>query len=55
MKPHEIEYLRYLKMNLPKGQSAFFWGARKTGKSFYLKRHFPNSVYYNLLENRSVF
>lgn len=55
MKRLEIEYTRYLKMKLPKGQSAFFWGARKTGKSFYLKRHFPNSIYYNLLETDLYF
>ncbi len=40
---------RYLEMDLPKGQSAFLWGARKTGKSTYLKRHFPDSIYYDLL------
>lgn len=55
MKHLEIEYLRYLKMLLPKGQSTFFWGARKTGKSFYLKRHFPNSISYNLLETDLYF
>jgi predicted AAA+ superfamily ATPase len=42
-------------MKLPKGQSTFFWGARKTGKSFYLKRHFPNSIYYDLLETDLYF
>ncbi len=42
-------------MKLPEGQSTFFWGARKTGKSFYLKTHFPNSVYYNLLETDLYF
>lgn len=55
MKHLAIEYKRYLKMKLPRGQSAFFWGARKTGKSFYLKRHFPNSIYYNLLETDLYF
>ena len=49
------EYPRYLKMHLPKGQSTFFWGARKTGKSFYLKRHFPHSVYYDLLKTDVYF
>lgn len=42
-------------MTLPTGQSTFLWGARKTGKSFYLKRHFPNSIYYNLLETDLYF
>lgn len=55
MKKLAIEYSRYLKMILPKGQSTFLWGARKTGKSFYLKSHFPNSVYYNLLETDLYF
>ncbi len=40
---------RILKMDLPKGQSAFLWGARKTGKSSYLKKVYPNSLYYDLL------
>lgn len=55
MKELENEYKRYLKINLPRGQSTFLWGARKTGKSFYLKRHFPHSVYYNLLETDLYF
>ena len=45
-----IEFPRYLKMDLPKGQSTFLWGARKTGKSYYLSKHFPDSIYYNLLK-----
>jgi uncharacterized protein len=44
-----IEFKRYLKLELPVGQSAFLWGARKTGKSLYLKKHFPNSITYDLL------
>ncbi len=55
MKELEIEHTRYLKISLPKGQSTFLWGARKTGKSFYLKRHFPDSVCYNLLETDQYF
>jgi predicted AAA+ superfamily ATPase len=38
-------------MELPKKQSAFLWGARKTGKSTYLKTYFPQSVYYDLLKS----
>lgn len=44
------EYKRYLRIELPKKQSAFLWGARKTGKSTYLKQHFPDSVFYDLLK-----
>lgn len=43
-------YARYLKLELPKGQSTFLWGARKTGKTHYLMKHFGESVVYNLLE-----
>ena len=38
-----MQYKRLLKMNLPKKQSAFLWGARKTGKSTFLKENFPFS------------
>jgi len=37
-------------MELPVGQSAFLWGARKTGKSTYLASRFPDSVYIDLLK-----
>ncbi len=40
---------RILDMRLPEGQSAFLWGARKTGKSSYLKAHYSTSIYYDLL------
>jgi predicted kinase len=46
------ELQRYLKLDLPPGQSAFLWGARKAGKSTFLKHHFPNSVYYDLLDSK---
>lgn len=55
MKHLDIIYHRYLKMKLPRGQSTFFWGARKTGKSFYLEKHFPDSKQYNLLETDLFF
>lgn len=42
-------FTRYLKMDLPEKQSAFLWGARKTGKSTYLKECYPSAVTYNLL------
>lgn len=40
---------RLLNIDLPENQSAFLWGARKTGKSTFLKSNFPDSVYYDLL------
>jgi len=41
---------RRLEINLPKGQSAFLWGPRKTGKTTYLKERFPDSLYYDFLK-----
>lgn len=41
---------RYLDLNLPEPYSTFLWGARKTGKSTYLKQKFPNSLYIDLLK-----
>lgn len=42
---------RYLDLKLPKKQSLFLWGARKTGKSTYLKSHYPDSLWIDLLKN----
>lgn len=44
-------YVRKLFFDLPKKQSAFLWGARKTGKSTYLKKRFSDSVYYDFLQS----
>ncbi|MFH0764474.1 MAG: AAA family ATPase [Candidatus Omnitrophota bacterium] len=41
---------RILKMELPRGQSAFLWGARKTGKTTYLKERFPDGLVYDFLK-----
>src|SRR3990167_4868742 len=41
---------RLAKIKLPIKQSAFLWGARKTGKSTFLHEHFPQSVWYDLLK-----
>ena len=41
---------RLLDIDLPPHQSAFLWGARKTGKSTYLMEHFPHSIKYDLLK-----
>lgn len=45
---------RYLNLSLPVGQSAFLWGARKTGKSTYLKRCYPSAKYYDFLKSDSL-
>ena len=41
---------RVLKIGLPAKQSAFLWGARKTGKSTFLKETFANSLVYDFLK-----
>ena len=41
---------RMLDLRLPDRQSAFLWGARKTGKTTYLKEKFPDSVVYDFLK-----
>jgi predicted AAA+ superfamily ATPase len=41
---------RILKVKLPSRQSAFLWGARKTGKTTYLKNNFPNSIIFDFLK-----
>ncbi|HEY3304162.1 MAG TPA: AAA family ATPase [Candidatus Binatia bacterium] len=45
---------RLLEMALPPGQSAFLWGARKTGKSTYLKKQFPRSLVFDFLDTDLV-
>lgn len=41
---------RLANIKLPKHQSAFLWGARKTGKSTFLHEKFPDSIWYDLLK-----
>ena len=41
---------RRLNFVLPSTQSAFLWGARKTGKSTWLRKHYPQSTYYDFLK-----
>jgi predicted AAA+ superfamily ATPase len=41
---------RILRIALPPRQSAFLWGARKTGKSTYLRSAFPDSLTFDLLQ-----
>lgn len=47
-------YARKLKIHLPPKQSAFLWGARQTGKSSFLKSHYPRATYYDLLDTHEV-
>jgi len=44
------DFQRLLEIALPARQSAFLWGARKTGKSTYLRTAFPDSVSFDLLD-----
>lgn len=41
---------RKLDISLPNRQSAFLWGPRKTGKSTYLRKSFPQSLIYDFLK-----
>lgn len=41
---------RKIDIRLPKRTSAFLWGARKTGKSTYLKKNFPQSLVFDFLK-----
>ncbi|MEE9287252.1 MAG: DUF4143 domain-containing protein [Gammaproteobacteria bacterium] len=45
---------RMLEIDLPPRQSAFLWGARKTGKSTYLKGRFPKSLVFDFLDTDLV-
>jgi len=47
-------FKRELKIKLPANRSAFLWGARQTGKSYFLKHYFKKSVYYDLLDTHQV-
>src|SRR5574340_1623137 len=44
------EFKRILNIRLADKQSAFLCGARKTGKSTYLKSHFPDSIVFDFLK-----
>lgn len=46
---------RLIKIELPRGQSAFLWGARKTGKTSYLRAAYPKSIIYDLLQTDLFF
>ncbi len=47
-----MSYERILSLELPKGQSAFLWGPRKTGKSTLLRQRFPDALRFDLLDTR---
>ncbi|MBW2683497.1 MAG: ATP-binding protein [Deltaproteobacteria bacterium] len=44
------EFNRQLTIDLPKNQSAFLWGARKTGKTTLLRKKFPKSIFIDFLQ-----
>lgn len=41
---------RILNITLPKGKSAFLWGPRKVGKSYWLKQKFPDAILIDFLK-----
>src|SRR5438132_13727872 len=41
---------RKLALNLPAGRSAFLWGPRKVGKSYYVREHLPEALLIDLLK-----
>ncbi|NQT56265.1 MAG: AAA family ATPase, partial [Desulfobacteraceae bacterium] len=41
---------RALELNLPVKRSAFLWGPRKTGKTYWINRHFSDSIIIDLLK-----
>ncbi len=42
---------RYLDLDLPTGQSCLLWGARKTGKTTFLKQKYPKAIFIDLLKS----
>lgn len=46
---------RMLHIQLPRGQSTFLWGARKTGKSTWLRENYPDSLVYDFLKTDLAF
>ena len=41
---------RHIQLDLPPHQSAFLWGPRKAGKSYWLRHHFPQATVIDLLK-----
>ncbi|HQS84990.1 MAG TPA: AAA family ATPase [Alphaproteobacteria bacterium] len=50
-----IQFKRLLSIDLAGNQSAFLWGARKTGKSTLLKVRFPDAIQYDFLKSDAYF
>lgn len=44
------EFTRLLNIQLPKGKSAFLWGPRKVGKSYWIKQHLQNAIVIDFLK-----
>jgi predicted AAA+ superfamily ATPase len=42
---------RVLEIDISSFQACFLWGPRKTGKTTFLKEHFPQAAYYDLLKS----
>lgn len=44
-------FKRLLELSLPKGKSAFLWGPRRVGKSFWVRQTFPDAPVIDLLQS----
>ena len=45
---------RIINLKLPKGKSAFLWGPRKVGKSYWIKHHFEDVVLIDFLKTTEL-
>jgi len=45
-----MNFQRILDIDLPPGQSAFLWGARKSGKTTFLKNKYPDNLRFDFLK-----
>lgn len=41
---------RLFSLDLPRGKSAFLWGPRKVGKSYFIAQHLPSATDIDLLK-----
>jgi predicted AAA+ superfamily ATPase len=46
-----MHFDRIISLDIPKQQSIFLWGARKTGKSTLIKLLYPNAIVYDFLKS----
>jgi len=44
------KFNRILNIDLPLNKSAFLWGPRKVGKSYWLRQHYPNEIFIDFLK-----